>query len=119
MNRIGTAEVVSEAGVRLDGAHGLPAPHAISEKEFMALIVREAKAKGWKVMHHFDSRKSEKGWPDLFMVRGNRAIALECKTDTGKPTQDQLDWIVALGRTGIAADIVRPCHWDRILKALA
>ena len=62
--------------------------------------------------------KGHPGWPDLFAVRGDRAIALECKSDTGVPSEDQLIWLAMLGAAGVEANIVDPGNLSQILERL-
>ena len=66
----------------------------------MRHVITYAEFHGWLVYHTFDSRRSGAGFPDLFMVRGNRAVAIECKASKGRVTDDQRRWLQALGFAG-------------------
>ena len=44
----------------------------MSEAEFQAQVVELARLRGWRTHHHYDSRRSTPGWPDLVMVRRGR-----------------------------------------------
>ncbi len=103
-------EITRDVGVNITAI----GPSFASEKSFMAWIVSHAKANGWNAFHPLDSRGSEPGWPDLFLVR-ERAIALEVKTETGRLTDDQARWLLALRACGIEARVVRPAdaEWIR------
>lgn len=91
----------------------------MTEKEFQAKIVQLAKTAGWLVYHTYNSRRSEPGFPDLVMVRGQRVLFWEVKTDVGKASDEQIAWLATLLRAGQEARIVRPSNWDEIVKTLA
>ncbi len=106
---------------------------AMSEKEFQAQVIQLAKLHGWKVAHFRSVRvlaasgkiiwqtpvaADGKGWPDTFMVRGERAIAPELKVLPNKPTPDQLEWLAALNAAGIYAPVWYPSDWPEIVKEL-
>jgi hypothetical protein len=84
---------------------------AMSEKALMQAILDCARLLGWKCIHHYDSRRTEPGWPDIVCVRGDRILAMECKTERGKATKAQLDWLLALNEAGVVSLIVRPDDW--------
>ena len=52
----------------LEAPSGPNAP-ALSEKAFMAAVVRVARQHGWQCCHPYDSRKSAPGYPDLTLAR--------------------------------------------------
>ncbi len=106
-------EITRDQGVRLDCL----TPNFANEKEFMAWLIRMAQRSGWLVYHPYDSRKSEPGWPDVFMCRGEVALAFECKTETGHVTDEQARWLLALRACGIEARVVRPAdaEWIRAI----
>lgn len=60
--RGGQVRVVGDTSVQA------PAP-AISEKAFLAAVVRVARQHGWLCYHAHDSRKSAPGYPDLTLAR--------------------------------------------------
>ena len=77
------------------------------ESEFQASVVRLAQALGWKVYHTKNSRRSAPGFPDLVLSR-ERIIYAECKTEVGKLSQDQKDWLDSLGGAGGEVYVWRP-----------
>ena len=91
---------------------------AISEKAFMAEVVRLAKRNGWLVFHPFDMRKSEAGWPDLAFLR-DRFFVAELKVADGRLTAAQATWIDAFRAIGIQAYEWRPDDWEEIGETLA
>lgn len=93
---------------------------SMSEEQLMRGLLDAARRRGWLAFHVTDAEKSEPGFPDILAVRGDRALALECKTQRGKlrgPSwtrfgrvlPGQADWLTALGAVaGIEAHLVRP-----------
>lgn len=52
------------------------------------------------------------------MLCRDRLVHLEVKTQIGKVTPEQADWIAALNAAGGTALVVRPSDWDEIVRAL-
>lgn len=50
-----------------------------SEADFQARVIKLAKLYSWRVYHTFNSRHSEKGMPDLILLRRPRLIFAELK----------------------------------------
>ena len=90
-----------------------------TEREFEAAVVELAKLNGWKVFHPFDSRRSEPGWPDLTLVRGQRLVVAELKSERGKLSAAQTDWTHALLFAGVDIRVWRPRDWPEIERTLA
>jgi hypothetical protein len=85
---------------------------------FQADVLRLAKLLGWRAYHTFDSRRSQKGYPDLTLVR-DRVIVAELKAEAGKTTVEQDEWIEAFRAAGVAAYCWRPSDWSEIEKVLS
>ena len=68
-----------------------------TEAAFQQQLVQLAELYGWRSYHTHDSRRSQRGFPDLVLVRGPELIFAELKTDTGRIKPEQLEWIDALG----------------------
>ena len=66
-----------------------------SEADFQNAIIKLAKQNGWLIYHTHDSRKSQSGFPDLIMLKGNYMIVSELKSRTGKLSEAQAQWIKA------------------------
>ena len=109
---------------RSQGVH-IPAP---SEADFMAQVIEVAHLLGWRVAHFRPARTAHgwrtpvaadgQGWPDLFMVRRDRSIAAELKSDKGKLTDDQRVWLDALEAAGIEVHSWRPSDFDDVARVL-
>lgn len=90
-----------------------------SEKAFQAAVITEAKRHGWRVYHTHDSRKSEAGFPDLVMVRGERCIFAELKREKGRPSAAQSNWLDDLRAvTTVKVELWRPSDWPEIVETL-
>lgn len=107
-------------------------PRAETEAHFQERVQRLATDRGWSWMHVPRSRVGRgqragwrtnitgplgKGWPDLFLVRGGRAMWLELKTDSGYPDAHQRGVHAVLGAVG-EVYVLRPRDWDRIVSLL-
>ncbi len=97
----------------------LSQPEAVSESQFQLLVTGFAKEQGWLVYHTHDSRRSDPGFPDLVLVRGERLIFAELKAERGRLSPDQVVWIAALRATNLAVYVWRPQDWPEIKKLLA
>lgn len=104
--------------LELANADAPPIADTVSEKEFQAAVVKEAKRMGWLCYHTYDSRKSQAGFPDIVCVR-DRVLWLELKTETGKLSAEQANWIDALQAAGQEAGCFRPSDWTRLMEMLA
>lgn len=93
----------------------------LSEKAFMAAVVRLAVQQGWKVYHPFDSRKSAPGYPDLTMAKpGRPVIFAELKLEGEKPTIEQEAWLETLRQaTNTHVYLWRPSDWPQITEVLS
>lgn len=90
-----------------------------SEKEFQRAVVALAQGCGWLVHHHFDSRRSEPGWPDWAMVRGPVLLIAELKSMKGRVRPAQKVWLAALaGVPGVVVKLWRPADWNTIVETL-
>lgn len=104
---------------------------AWSEDELQTRIISLARATGWKVAH-FRKARTKRGWvtpvqgdgkgfPDLLMVRRDRQLVAELKSEKGIVDIEQLGWLDALAATGTPALIWRPRDWlsgeiERVLR---
>lgn len=90
----------------------------MTEKAFLAGVLKIARWKHWRVYHTHDSRRSEPGFPDLVLVRAGELIFAELKTDEGKVTPAQREWLQALSSTGAETHIWRPADLEMIQERL-
>lgn len=74
---------------------------ATPEREFHSSITDLLTMLGWaschtyplQTRHGWRTGTTATGWPDLVALRGPYVVAIEVKSDTGKPTDDQLVWL--------------------------
>ena len=96
-----------------------PTDKLISEKDFMESIVQLARNTGWMVYHPYDSRRSEPGFPDLVMTKPKRLVIAEIKTETGKTSPAQDNWLETLRTArGVKVKLWRPSDWPEIERTL-
>jgi Holliday junction resolvase len=94
------------------------------EREFMREVIKHLERCGWTLIYHaYDSTNSPAGFPDIIALRGNRGLALECKSQHHHTTTERLRkqeaWIVGFNAIpGFAAAIVRPSDWPWILQVV-
>ncbi len=89
----------------------------MTEAQFQQQIIDTARLLKWAVYHTYDSRRSQPGFPDLCLVR-DRIVFLEVKTETGKVSPEQAEWIATINAAGGTALVVRPSQWDQIVESL-
>lgn len=92
--------------------------HDISEREWQAQIISLAKQLSWRVYHTFDSRRSAHGFPDLVLVR-ERTLFVELKSETGKLSPAQAEWLEALTQAGALVYLWRPSHLEEAARILS
>lgn len=92
---------------------------AINEDAFQAQVIQLATVLGWRHIYHtHDSRRSQAGFPDLVMIRDRRILYAELKSERGRVSEAQVEWLDALNQTGSEWYVWRPHNWDQIVKAL-
>ena len=103
---------------------------AVSEAAFQSQVEDYALLQGWEFLHLERSTnergywrtpvrgKLGKGWPDLFLVRGPRAVAAELKADKGKVSEEQRMILALLAKAGIETYIWRPRDFHEVMVRL-
>lgn len=103
----------------------------LTEAQLLEKVVALAEAKGWKV-HHCRPARTERGWrtpitghagfPDLVLARDGWVIFAELKSESGRLTKQQREWIDQLANPDApthAVEVWRPTDWPEIEEALA
>jgi hypothetical protein len=91
----------------------------ITERHLQELVRKAAIINGYKFFHVWNSVHSPKGWPDCILVKNGRMLCVELKSETGAVTQDQQDWLDALGRVpGVEVQVLRPSGFDKFFEEL-
>ena len=112
----------------------------ISEKDFLEAVIAYAQAKGWKCAHFRPARTNRvdkngkpvwvtpvqgggKGFPDLVLTRDGQLLFIEAKSEKGKPSEDQLEWLrelskVAYSSPRVGVHVWQPSNWSAIEQVL-
>ncbi len=112
-----------ESAFELQSARGV-INRTMSERELGQTIREMAEAFGWLCYQVLDTRnhakRTSRGFPDQFIARPGRALALELKTERGIVTPDQELWVATLDSIpGITGAVIRPHDLDRVEELLA
>lgn len=92
---------------------------ATSEKDFQLAVRQYARLRHWLHYCTFDSRRSVAGFPDLVLLRPPRLVFVELKSEHGRLTDAQENWLDYLrGVPGVEAFCWRPHDWDAIEECL-
>lgn len=89
-----------------------------TEAQWQQTVVELAKLCGWLVYHTYDSRRSEPGFPDLVLVREQRLVFAELKTDRGRIRPEQQEWLERLHETGAEVYVWRPRDFELVHRRL-
>ena len=91
----------------------------MTERELQDAVLATAELLGWHHRYHtYTSKRSPAGFPDLVLIRGDRIIFAELKSDRGRVTVEQASWIDALEVVAEATDfrmsvvVWRPLDWS-------
>ncbi|MDD5338459.1 MAG: VRR-NUC domain-containing protein [Dehalococcoidales bacterium] len=105
----------------------------VTEADFQATVIKLAQYLGWKVAHFRGVRVLRangniryqtpvqgdgKGFPDLVLVRRARIIYAELKSESGKLSPEQQEWLKALAAAGGEVYIWRLSDWQEIQEVL-
>ena len=102
----------------------------ISEQAFSEQVYDLAARNKWRTYHARPGQtgggkwatqmQGDVGFPDWVLVRGDRLIFAELKTDTGKVTDGQIEWLAVLNEVEqVTAQLWRPHDFDTIADLLA
>ena len=72
--------------------------------------------------HETDSRRSKKGFPDLLIAGPGGVLFVELRSEKGRITPEQREWLDQLHRAGANVHVWRPSNFNEatvILKNLA
>jgi Holliday junction resolvase len=93
------------------------------EYSWMRRVMSYLRLRGWGpfMYHVWDPTNAPAGWPDIVALRGDRGLALECKTQHDQTSPQRLRqqqaWIDRFAAIpGFDARIVRPADWPWIVE---
>lgn len=91
----------------------------LSEKEFTRQVRDLAELLGWKFYHPWLSIHSPRGFPDVALCRPPRLILAELKTEKGKVSAAQEEWLGLLAAcAGVEVAVWRPSDIQTIAELL-
>ncbi len=91
----------------------------ITERDFQQQVIDLAKICGWEHYHTWNSYRSDKGFPDLILVRSPRIVIAELKSEKREATPDQLKWLDMLKECpGVETYLWRPSDIERVAEIL-
>lgn len=101
----------------------------LSEADLLRGVLDLCRVLGWRTYHPRPAmtRRGWRtpvqgdgiGWPDLAAVRGDRLVVAELKSERGRTTPEQADWLEALAAAGVEAYTWRPADYpDNIAEIL-
>jgi len=99
-----------------------------SESGFQKAVIDLAHLRGW-ICHHARPAQTNKGWrtpiqgdagfPDLVMARGSRVVVAELKSDTGRVSPHQAEWLARLSHALTDVHVWSPKDFEAIKEVLA
>jgi hypothetical protein len=89
----------------------------VNEAQWQRRITDLCDVLGLKWHHETDSRRSKSGYPDL-SICGHGFLFAELKTERGKVSPEQQDWIDRLRHAGVEVYVWRPSDWDFVRDRL-
>lgn len=93
--------------------------HLYTERDWDHQLKQLCDQLGWTLNYHtLRSKGSRSGFPDRILVR-ERLIAVELKTEQGKPTDAQREWLDGLAAAGVETYLWRPSDLDEIAQILS
>jgi hypothetical protein len=96
----------------------LPTKRVMSEADWQLRITDLCDLLDLKWHHETDSRKSKSGFPDLVICGPRGVIFAELKSEQGKVTKAQQEWVDALRASGATAYVWRPSGWPMVYYTL-
>lgn len=91
----------------------------LTERDFTTQIRELATLLHWRRYHTWLAKHSPAGFPDEVLVRPPRLIFAELKTDVGKVSPAQAEWLDDLAKLpNVEVYVWRPAMFDEILICL-
>jgi hypothetical protein len=91
----------------------------VTEAQFLRQVKELGTLFRWRLYHPQLSKWSERGWPDVALVRPPRFVLAELKSEFGKVTPQQAEWLADLAKCpGVEVYLWRPSDFERIVELL-
>lgn len=92
----------------------------MTEKVWQREVVRVAREYGWRIYHTLHSVGATPGFPDLVLAHERLGVLfVELKSEKGKTTMAQDDWLATLRAGGARAEVWRPADAEHAWRTLA
>ncbi len=92
----------------------------MTEQELLVAVRQACRWSALLVYHTYSSRRSEAGFPDVVVVGPRGILFRELKSERGRVTSGQREWLDRLNDAGADAAVWRPADWPaRVLTELA
>ncbi len=100
------------------------------EESFQTAVIDFAKLHGWRVAHFRPARTASgwrtpvaadgKGFPDLVLLhsQSSRIVVAELKSEKGKLSNEQSDWLDDFEACNVPAYVWKPTDWVEIEQVL-
>mgnify|MGYP001558575185 CR=1 FL=1 len=93
----------------------------MTESQLQRSVIEMARTFGWRIHHcrpGMDRKgrwatpiQGDAGFVDLILLRGGRAMAVELKSERGRLTWQQEEWLAAFRETGCETYVWQPRNW--------
>lgn len=90
---------------------------SLTEKAFQQRVTDLCDWYGLAWYHTHDSRRSPSGFPDLVVV-GTRTVFVELKSEKGRVSTAQREWLQNLNDSGEWTAVWRPSDWEAVKTVL-
>ena len=91
---------------------------SITEAEFERQVKQLAATFGFSYYHTWRSIHSPAGYPDCCLAKPGRLVFAELKSDKGKVSEKQQEWLDDLEATGAETYVWRPSQFDEVVEIL-
>jgi len=89
-----------------------------SESQFERQVKQLAALFGYAYYHTWRSIHSPDGYPDCCLAKPGRLVFIELKSEKGKVSDKQQEWLDTLEAAGAEAYVFRPSQFDELVEIL-
>jgi hypothetical protein len=90
----------------------------VTEKEFERQVKQLAATFGFSYYHTWRSIHSAAGFPDCCLAKPGRLIFIELKSEKGKLSDKQREWLDVLEAAGAETYVFRPSQFEEVVAIL-